>query len=130
MQNSGNLDLAGDAEKTPPAPASGPPRSTGPFGWRRITVLGTLTAVLALCFIRPLCDWMGFAMHSQFYSYMPLMPVITGYLIWLRRAGLGADIRPGWGAAAAAAAAGGAILAIYFQALQRDGFRPGKMNCA
>jgi exosortase C (VPDSG-CTERM-specific) len=66
---------------------------------------------------------MGFAMDSRFYSCMPLMPVITGYLIWIRRAGLGADVRPSWGAAAAAAAAGGAVLALYFLALQK-GWNP------
>ena len=95
---------------------------TGPPGWRKLAVPAALTAVLALCFIVPLCDWMGFALDSEFYSYMPLMPLITGYLIWLRRAGLGADARPSWGAAAAAAAAGGAILALYFYARQQGWF--------
>ena len=65
---------------------------------------------------------MGFALDSEFYSYMPLIPLISGYLIWLRRAGLGAEIRPSWGAAAAAAAAGGTILALYFRACQQGWF--------
>jgi exosortase C (VPDSG-CTERM-specific) len=90
-------------------------------------VPAALAAVLALCFIVPLCDWMEFSMNSEFYSYMPLMPLITGYLIWLRRDGLGADVRPGWGAAAAAAAAGGAILALYFHALQK-GWIPAEQD--
>ncbi len=122
MENSGDVVLAGDTQKTSPAPAPGLLRGTGPPGWRKLAVLAALTAVLALCFIVPLCDWMGFAMDSEFYSYMPLMPLITGYLIWLRRAGLGAEVRPSWGAAAAAAAAGGAILALYFRARQQGWF--------
>jgi exosortase C (VPDSG-CTERM-specific) len=117
MHNSGNLDSAGAAENTVPAP--GAPRGTRKLGWRQLAAPAALTAILALCFIYPLCVWMGFALHSQFYSYMPIMPLITGYLIWLRRAGLGADLRPSWGAAAAAAAAGGTALALYFLALHK-----------
>jgi exosortase C (VPDSG-CTERM-specific) len=90
-------------------------------------MLSALAAVLVLCFILPLFDWVEFSMDSQFYSYMPLMPFITGYLIWLRRDGLGADVRPSWRAAAAAAAAGGAILALYFLALQR-GWIPAEQD--
>jgi exosortase C (VPDSG-CTERM-specific) len=119
MQNSVKLDSVGEAVKTSSPPAAGTPRGTRSLGGRRITVLAALTAVLVLCFISPLCEWMGFAVDSEFYSYMPLMPLITAYLIWLRRAGLGADVHPSWGAAAAVAAAGGAVLALYFQAQQR-----------
>jgi exosortase C (VPDSG-CTERM-specific) len=90
-------------------------------------VLAALAAVLALCFIVPLCEWVGFSMDSPFYSYMPLMPLITGYLIWVRRAGLGAEVRPGWGAAAAAAAAGGAVLALYYLALEK-GWIPAEQD--
>ncbi|MGA2556381.1 MAG: hypothetical protein ABSG04_08920, partial [Verrucomicrobiota bacterium] len=105
MQDSSHLVVAGDAP-----------------GWRKLAVSVAVTTVLVLCFIVPLRDWMGFTMDSEFYSYMPLMPLITGYLIWLRRAGLGAEVRLSWGAAAAAAAAGGAILALYFHARQHGWF--------
>jgi len=81
-----------------------------------------MAGILILCFIYPLCILAGFAFDSEFYSYMPLMPLITGYLIWLRRAGLGRNTRPFWGAAAAAAAAGGAILALYFYARHQGWF--------
>ena len=95
MHNSGNPDSAGGAVKT--APASGAPLGTRTLGWRQLATPAALAAVLALCFISPLWDWMAFAHHSEFYSYMPLMPLITGYLIWQRRAGLGAEVRPSWG---------------------------------
>jgi exosortase C (VPDSG-CTERM-specific) len=94
-------------------------QNSGKVGWRPLLALAALAAVLTLCFIVPLTDWMWFSRGSDFYSYMPLMPLITGYLIWLRRAGLGADVRRGWGEAAVAAAAGGVILALYFHALHQ-----------
>ena len=81
-----------------------------------------MAGILVLCFIYPLCILAGFALDSEFYSYILLIPPISGYLIWLRRAGLGAEARPSWGAAAAAAAAGGAILGTYFYALHREWF--------
>jgi exosortase C (VPDSG-CTERM-specific) len=109
MRNSGNLVSRGD------------------LVWKRLAALAALAALLTLCFIIPLRDWVGFSMDSEFYSYMPLMPLITGYLIWLRRAGLGADVRPGWGAAAAAAAGGGAVLALYFLALH-NGWIPSQQD--
>ncbi|MGA2540004.1 MAG: archaeosortase/exosortase family protein [Verrucomicrobiota bacterium] len=125
MENADELVAAGDSQKTSPAP--GAPRGKQPGGRKRLAVLAALTGVLALCFIVPLYDWAWFAMDSDFYSYMPLMPLITGYLIWLRRAGLGVNAGPSRGAAAAAAAAGGAILALYWLARQR-GWYPGEAD--
>jgi len=127
MQNPGNLDSADHSQTASPAPAPGAAAGKRPLEWRPLLVLAALAAVLVLCFIRPLCDWVGFSMDSEFYSYMPLMPLITGYLIWLRRAGLGADVRPGWGAAAATAAAGGAALALYFLAIHK-GWIPAEQD--
>jgi len=117
----------GDSEKTSPAPAPATPPGKWRSGWKKLALLAALTAVLALCFFDPLRDWIWFSMDSQFYSYMPLMPAITGYLIWLRRGGLGADFRPSWAAAAAAAAAGGAILMFYFLALHH-GWIPAEQD--
>ncbi len=111
MQNSDHPVAAGDRNDAP--------RRAGQSGWKKLAVPALLVAVLALCFSVPLFDWILFCTDSEFYSYMPLMPLITGYLIWLRRPGFGADFRPSWGAAAAAAAAGGAILALYFLACLR-----------
>jgi len=88
-------------------------------GWRMLVAPAALTALLVLCFSIPLGDWILFSADSEFYSYMPLMPLIAGYLIWLRRAGLGANIHPSWRAAALAAAAGAAVLALYFLARHR-----------
>ncbi len=122
MKNSGKLVAVGDLRGSSHAPVQGAPRGACPPGWRKLAVAAGLTVALVMCFIVPLCDWTGFAMNSEFYSYMPLMPLITGYLIWLRRAGLGRNTRPFWGAAAAAAAAGGAILALYFYARHQGWF--------
>jgi exosortase C (VPDSG-CTERM-specific) len=127
MQNSGSLVPADDPQKAPRAPATGALGGKWTHGWRPLLALAASAALLAFCFRKPLYDWAGFALDSEFYSYMPLMPLVTGYLIWLRRARLGAEFRPGWGAAAAAAAAGGAILALYFYALQK-GWIPAEQD--
>jgi exosortase C (VPDSG-CTERM-specific) len=78
-----------------------------------LTRLAVLSGVLMICFIVPLYDLAGFSTHSEFFSYIPLMPLITGYLIWVRRDKIPGDYRPSWSAAAATAAAGLAILAAY-----------------
>ena len=42
-------------------------------------------AVLALCFGKPLYDLLRLAANSDLYSYIPLIPVISAYLIWSQR---------------------------------------------
>ncbi len=82
--------------------------------WRGpLTKLAAMAAALLLCFMRPLYDLAGFFMDSEFFSYIPLIPFISGYLIWVRRAQLVPGERPALGAAALAALAGGAFLAAY-----------------
>jgi exosortase C (VPDSG-CTERM-specific) len=98
-------------DKPPRGPGlPGQPRS---FGARRLTVLAVLAAALTLCFCIPLWQWFHFAKGSEFYSYMPLIPFISGYLIWQRRADLPAPGRPSWGAALAVGGAGLAVLGLY-----------------
>ena len=100
-----------------PGPLSSNPQSAIPPSrtlWRRpLTRLAVLAALLVLCFMRPLYKLAGFSLDSDFFSYIPLMPLISGYLIWLRRGRLREEVRPAWGAAAAAAGGGGAMLAAY-----------------
>jgi exosortase C (VPDSG-CTERM-specific) len=52
---------------------------------RRLKWLAALTLLLALCFILPLWDLVGFALHSQLYSHILLIPFITAYLLWLKK---------------------------------------------
>ena len=50
--------------------------------WRnlRLATLG-----LALAFAKPLWDLMQFARHSDFHSYILLIPFISAYLVWLKK---------------------------------------------
>src|ERR1700722_15313207 len=42
-------------------------------------------AILALCFGKPLYDLLRLAANSDLYSYIPLMPLISAYLIWSQK---------------------------------------------
>jgi exosortase C (VPDSG-CTERM-specific) len=42
-------------------------------------------AVLVLCFGRPLFDLLRLAAKDDLYSYIPLIPMISLYLVWLRK---------------------------------------------
>jgi exosortase C (VPDSG-CTERM-specific) len=43
------------------------------------------TAILVLCFGRPLFDLLRLALSDGLYSYIPLIPMVSFYLIWSRR---------------------------------------------
>jgi exosortase C (VPDSG-CTERM-specific) len=42
-------------------------------------------AILALCFVKPLFDLLRFAASNGLYSYIPLIPMVSFYLVWSRR---------------------------------------------
>jgi len=44
-----------------------------------------LTAILVVCFGRPLFDLLQLAVKDDLYSYIPLIPVISIYLVWLQK---------------------------------------------
>jgi len=91
---------------------------------RQFRRLGVATALLAVCFGWPLLKLFSFAWHSQLFSYILLVPFISGYLIWSMRKTLNfEDIRPCWPGAALGLAAGGALIAGYWLARQ-GGWNP------
>jgi exosortase C (VPDSG-CTERM-specific) len=95
---------------------------------RQIQRLGVATAVLAVCFGWPLLKLVSFAWHSQLFSYVLLVPFISGYLIWSMRKSLNLEnVRPCWPGAALGLAAGAAIIAVYWIARQ-DGWNPEKQD--
>lgn len=51
-------------------------------------------AVLLLCFAVPLCHLLLFAAGSALYSHVLLVPLISAYLVWLRRRSLPSDSEP------------------------------------
>ena len=78
---------------------------------------------LSACFARPLCALGQYSLHSEFFSYILLIPVISLYLIWLKRAELPgqAGVTWKWGGAAAL---GGLALLIGCQWAMHCGWRP------
>jgi len=51
-------------------------------------------AVISLCFVKPLLDMTLFACRSQFYSHLPLVPIISAYFVWIQRAQLAPRAEP------------------------------------
>jgi exosortase C (VPDSG-CTERM-specific) len=56
--------------------------------YRRFLVFASL---LTLCFVLPLAHWVRFALNSGLFSYVLLVPFISGYLIWIRRKDVGSE---------------------------------------
>jgi exosortase C (VPDSG-CTERM-specific) len=56
-----------------------------PGSLAQFKLLGILTLVLAACFGRPLYHLIQFAMSSQFYSHLPMVPFISAYFVWINK---------------------------------------------
>ena len=61
---------------------------------RRIIGLMTMAVILIVCFGRPLYDLAWYSLHSELHSYIPLIPLISLYLIWSKRRTLTLASRP------------------------------------
>jgi len=59
-----------------------------------------------------LVQLVAFAAHSDLYSYILLIPLISGFLIWINRAGLPAQSGPNHWLAALSFAAGACVFAV------------------
>lgn len=71
-------------------------------------------AVLTLAFALPLWKLFRFAIADDFYSFIPLMPLVSGYLIWTQKAKLPRDSAPARKLAAFFFVACLAVVAGYF----------------
>jgi exosortase C (VPDSG-CTERM-specific) len=73
----------------PPAPiATSPPArpaTLSPLLRRQLRLLAICTVVLAACFAEPLISLARFALHSDLYSHILLIPLVSVYLAWLRK---------------------------------------------
>ncbi len=69
---------------------------------------------LVLCFAVPLYDLTRNAFRSDLYSYILLIPFISGYLVWSRRQRLPRVFDPAWSLAACFLAGGLAAVAGYW----------------
>lgn len=102
-----NLEENRDAMKQAgPAPADG--------RWRRLALAAS---GLALGFAVPLWQLIYFTAHSELYSYILLIPFISGYLVWIKRRNLAAFV-PARGKGAAFLAAGTLVLIWYWLVLR------------
>jgi len=68
---------------------------------------------LSACFARPLYALGKYSLHDQYFSYIPLIPLISLYLIWLKKDGLPRQTGMSWKWGAAAALGGFALLIGY-----------------
>jgi len=98
-------------EPSPPdlrarATPQGPSHSWAPF----ILCL----AFLAGAFAPPLWHLARFAVSSELYSYIVLIPAISAYMVWPKRGALTPGAQPAWVLAAAFSACGAAALAFYW----------------
>ncbi len=69
---------------------------------RQLKWLAVETVLLAICFCRPLVELFRFTLHSDLYSYIPLIPVIGAYLMWTDRAKMTTEVAPSRAGAAVA----------------------------
>jgi len=83
LTNMANEQIGVGAKQPSVRPNRKPVKHLGPFG--RFVLA---TVALALCFSVPLCDLVWFAIKSQLYSHIILIPFISLYLVWLRRQSL------------------------------------------
>ena len=80
--------------------------------WPRLAAFALAVAALLLCFCVPLYGLLRLAVTNDLYSEIPLIPLLSAYLIWLRRETLprfGPALMP----AIAFFAAGALVLAMY-----------------
>ena len=84
----------------------------------RIGGLATYAALITFLFIEPLVALFAYAGQSDLHSYIPLIPLITGYLLYSRSGPRAPAYRTSSGGALAAAAIGSAALVA---AIRLDG---------
>jgi exosortase C (VPDSG-CTERM-specific) len=85
--------------------------------------LGATLAVFAVLFSKPLWDLMRLCLSNDLYSYIPLIPLVSAFLIWTDRRKLPKDSVPSRGLALLPAGAALAVLGIYVLA-RRSGWVP------
>jgi exosortase C (VPDSG-CTERM-specific) len=89
----------------------------------RIRGLAAFAVVLMICFARPLWTLAGYSLHSELYSHILLIPLISLYLIWPKRRNLALDSLPARGFAWLPMLVGASLLLACLLAL-RSGWKP------
>jgi exosortase C (VPDSG-CTERM-specific) len=91
----------------------------------RLKILVAFTLVLVACFALPLWALVRYALHSELYSHILLLPFISLYLIWLKRTDLALASEPKPRFAAVPILVGVAALALYWLA-RHAGWKPSR----
>jgi exosortase C (VPDSG-CTERM-specific) len=99
------------------------PLTESPRLRRKLIGFMVLAIIVVACFTRPLWALIQFALHSELYSHILLIPFITGYLIWLQRQTLILDAQPSRKLALLPLLVGLAILTGYWFA-RSSGWQP------
>jgi exosortase C (VPDSG-CTERM-specific) len=81
---------------------------------RQLKWLLVETILLAICFYRPLSDLLRFTFHNELFSYIPMIPVISAYLIWTDRKKMTTEVCPSRTGAAVAFVLGAAIASVWW----------------
>ena len=97
------------------------------FSYPQIRKLALFTGLLVLCFSKPLYDLIRFAVRSDLFSHVLLIPFISAYLVWLKRDSLRPGAPRSRGAAFGWAAAGLAVLIGYWLGA-RSGIIAGRLD--
>src|SRR5688572_21667254 len=70
------------SQKSSPAPPANSPRAAAKSRWIGFMVFG---AIAGLLFWRPIIEWVQLALSAETRSYLLLVPVISAYLIRIKR---------------------------------------------
>jgi len=98
-----------------------------PFDKRQLQKLAVADGLVLACFCRPLCQLALFAAHSELFSYILLIPLVSLYLIWSLKKPLNLSILPCWPGAVFGFIAGGGFLVAYWIA-SGSGWAPARQD--
>jgi exosortase C (VPDSG-CTERM-specific) len=88
------IDLKGARDKKATDRLRPARQENWPIGLGRTIGLITVTVILIISFARPLSDLAWYSLHNELYSYIPLIPLISLYLIWSNRRSLVLESKP------------------------------------
>jgi len=90
---------------------------------RQVKRFALFVLVLSACFGRPLYALVHYSLNNEFFSYIPLIPVISLYLIWLKKPQLPRQAGTSW-TGAVVAALGGFALLLGWNWVVHSGWKP------
>jgi exosortase C (VPDSG-CTERM-specific) len=91
-----------------------------PNAMRQLKRLGLAVIIVAICFAAPLYRLFRFALDSDLYSYILLIPAISIYLVWIKKESIQTSA-PVVGLGAFFAVVGTALLAVHWLVIRSDG---------